>query len=81
MVCPLRASLTALPLLALLSGPAQAQSGQFLLSPGSKVGPDSKVEPRNCVTDPQTGAITCDTTIKNPPGSSPARPVLQPFNN
>jgi hypothetical protein len=81
MVCTLRASLIALPLLSLLSTPALAQSERFMLSPGSTVGPDTRVEPRNCVTDPRTGAITCDTTIKNPPGSTPARPVVQPFSN
>jgi hypothetical protein len=66
----------------LLSGlPARAQVQQFLLAPGSSVGSETQVKPKNCVTDPKTGAITCDTEIVNPPGNTPAKPSYTPFGN
>ncbi|MEB3348535.1 MAG: hypothetical protein VKO00_00755 [Cyanobacteriota bacterium] len=77
----LRLALLALPLLALGPIPAHAQVETFRLGPGSRVSPESRVEPRDCVTDPKTGAITCRTTVETPPGSTPARPELQPFRN
>lgn len=71
------ASVTAL----LAAGPAVAQVQQFILGPGSSVGRETKVEPKNCVTDPKTGAITCDTQLVNPPSDTPAKPSYTPFGN
>lgn len=85
MPCRFRSSL--LPLAAgtaaalLTCGPAAAQVQQFILGPGSSVGSETKVEPRNCVTDPTTGAISCDTKLVNPPGDTPAKPSYTPFGN
>jgi len=61
--------------------PSVAQSQQYLLGPGSNVGSQTKVEPKNCVTDARTGAITCDTRLVNPPGDTPAKPSYTPFGN
>ena len=61
--------------------PAAAQVQQYMLGPGSSVGNETKVEPKNCVTDPATGAITCDTQLVNPPGDTPAKPMYSPFSN
>lgn len=61
--------------------PSVAQSQQYLLGPGSNVGSQTKVEPKNCVTDAKTGAITCDTRLVNPPGDTPAKPSYTPFGN
>jgi len=66
---------------ALVAGPAAAQVQQFMLGPGSSVGRETKVEPKNCVTDPKTGAVTCDTQLVNPPGNTPAKPSYTPFGN
>jgi hypothetical protein len=63
------------------AGPAAAQVQQFILGPGSSVGRETKVEPKNCVTDPKTGAVTCDTQLVNPPGNTPAKPSYTPFGN
>lgn len=63
------------------ASPALAQVQQFMLGPGSNVGEKTKVVPKNCVTDPTTGAITCDTQIVNPPGDTPAKPSYTPFGN
>jgi hypothetical protein len=63
------------------AGPALAQVQQFILGPGSSVGRETKVEPKNCVTDAKTGAITCDTQLVNPPGDTPAKPSYTPFGN
>jgi len=52
-----------------------------MLGPGSNVGSQTKVEPKNCVTDAQTGAITCDTQLVNPPSDTPAKPSYTPFGN
>jgi len=65
----------------LAAGPAVAQVQQFILGPGSSVGRETKVEPKNCVTDPKTGAITCDTQLVNPPSDTPAKPSYTPFGN
>jgi hypothetical protein len=53
---------------------------KFMLQPGSKVGPETKVKPTNCVTAPD-GSVTCDTQLENPPGTTPAKPIYQPFRN
>ncbi|MFM9109461.1 MAG: hypothetical protein ACKOPN_02465 [Prochlorococcaceae cyanobacterium] len=72
-----------LPLLAaallLPMAPAAAQVEKFILGPGSKVNPNTQVKPTDCVTDPTTKAMTCGTKLVNPPGTTPARPVFQPF--
>lgn len=76
--------LGAIALTAAASGvgaPALAQVQQFMLGPGSNVGEKTKVVPKNCVTDPTSGAITCDTQIVNPPGDTPAKPSYTPFGN
>jgi len=65
----------------LVSPAAMAQVQQYMLGPGSSVGEKTKVEPKDCVTDPVTGAITCDTKIVNPPGNTQARPQYEPFGN
>jgi len=70
--------LACLPLSAL---PVRAQSESFLLKPGSKVGPASKVKATNCVTNPVDGSMTCDTKIENAPGDTPAKPQYSPFKN
>jgi len=66
---------------ALVAQPGLAQSESFLLKPGSKVGPASKVKATNCVTNPKDGSITCDTKIENPPGDTQAKPQYSPFKN
>ena len=63
-----------------LAAPALAQSESFLLGPGSRVGPATEVKPSNCVTAPD-GSVTCDTQLENPPSSTPAKPIYQPFRN
>jgi hypothetical protein len=70
-----------LGIVALVPHPAAAQVQQYMLGPGSSVGSETKVEPKNCVTDPVTGAITCDTKLVNPPGDTPAKPIYSPFSN
>jgi hypothetical protein len=65
--------------LLLAATPSLAQVESFLLGPGSKVGPATKVEPTNCVTAPD-GSITCGTKIVNPEGDTPAKPQYNPFN-
>lgn len=66
--------------LAALVQPAVAQVETFMLQPGSKVGPETRVKPVNCVTAPD-GSITCDTKLENSPGTTPAKPVYSPFRN
>jgi hypothetical protein len=66
--------------LAALAQPAVAQVEQFMWQPGSQVGPETKVKPTNCVTAPD-GSVTCDTKLENPPGTTPAKPIYQPFRN
>ena len=63
-----------------LAGPALAQTENFLLGPGSKVGPATEVEPKNCVTAPD-GTVTCDTELVNPPGDTRAQPQFDLFRN
>jgi len=60
--------------------PALAQRQLWMLGPGSEVTPSTEVAPTNCVTAPD-GTITCDTELRNRPGSQPARPSLEPFGN
>ncbi|MBM5784054.1 MAG: hypothetical protein FJ076_04250 [Cyanobacteria bacterium K_DeepCast_35m_m1_288] len=59
--------------------PALAQVESFLWGPGSNVGPETKIEPQNCVTAAE-GSITCDTKVVNPPGDTPAKPQYRPFS-
>lgn len=70
---------SALAGLSLLAQPALAQSESFLLKPGSKVGPASKVKTSNCKTNPIDNSITCDTKVVNPPGDTLAKPQYSPF--
>ena len=65
--------------IALVAQPGLAQSESFLLKPGSKVGPASKVKATNCKTNPSDGSVTCDTKIVNPPGDTMAKPQYSPF--
>jgi hypothetical protein len=60
--------------------PASAQSESFLLGPGSKVGPATKVKAKDCVTQPD-GTVTCNTKLVNPTGDTPAKPSYSPFKN
>ncbi|MCS5692768.1 hypothetical protein NZK33_12335 [Cyanobium sp. FGCU-6] len=66
--------------LAALALPAVAQVEKFMLQPGSKVGPETRVKPTNCVTAPD-GSVTCDTELENSPSSTPAKPQYTPFRN
>ena len=59
--------------------PARAQVESFLWGPGSNVGPETKIEPSNCITAAD-GSITCDTKVVNPPGDTPAKPQYRPFS-
>ncbi|MEB3240464.1 MAG: hypothetical protein VKJ31_00325 [Synechococcus sp.] len=67
-------------LLALLTPMLLAQSGSYLLGPGSNVGEATQVQEDNCLTAAD-GSITCDTKLVNPPGDTPARPQFEPFAN
>ena len=62
------------------SEPVQAQAQRFLWSPGPSVGPETKIEPANCVMAAD-GSITCDTRLVNPPSDTKAKPQLEYFNN
>ena len=75
----LQTLIAGLGLAAALASPGLAQSERFLLGPGSSIGPATKIEPKNCVTAAD-GSITCDTTIVNPKGDTPAKPSYSPFN-
>ena len=57
----------------------QAQVQQFLLGPGSSVGPETQVKPKDCVTAPD-GSITCNTQLVNPPGTTQAKPQYSPWD-
>ncbi|WP_254933689.1 hypothetical protein [Cyanobium sp. WAJ14-Wanaka] len=65
---------------ALLAAPAQAQAQRFLWSPGPSVGPETKVEPSNCLMA-DDGTITCDTRLVNPPSDTQAKPQFNYFQN
>jgi hypothetical protein len=70
----------ALLVLSVAMQPAAAQVEKFMWGPGSKVGPNTKIKPQNCVTA-KDGSLTCDTKVVNPPGDTKAQPVVQPFKN
>jgi hypothetical protein len=77
----LRALLMASALLAAIGPmPVQAQAQRFLWSPGPSVGPETKIEPTNCVMGAD-GSITCDTRLVNPPSDTKAKAQLDGFNN
>lgn len=61
------------------AGPTQAQVQQFILGPGSNVGPETKVKSTDCVTAPD-GSVTCNTQLVNPPGTTPAKPQYSPWD-
>ena len=63
-----------------LTLPAGAQVEKFMLEPGSKVGPATKVKATSCVTQAD-GSVTCDTKLENAPGETPAKPIYSPFKN
>lgn len=58
---------------------AQAQVQKFILGPGSNVGPETQVKPKDCVTAPD-GSITCNTQLVNPPGTTEAKPQFSPWD-
>lgn len=60
--------------------PALAQRQLWMRGPGSEVTPRTEVVPTNCVTA-SDGTVTCDTELRNRPGSDPARPSLELFGN
>ncbi len=64
----------------LAAGPVLAQSETYLLGPGSKVGPSTRIKPTNCINNPD-GSVTCDTVIENSPSDTPAKPEIRPFGN
>jgi hypothetical protein len=77
----LRALLMASALLVAIGPmPVQAQAQRFLWSPGPSVGPETKIEPTNCVMGAD-GSITCDTRLVNPPSDTKAKAQLDGFNN
>ena len=77
----LRVLLIATALLAAVGPqPVQAQAQGFLWSPGPSVGPETKVEPTNCVMGAD-GSITCNTRLVNPPSDTKAKAQLDGFNN
>ena len=77
----LRALLIATAVLATVgSQPVQAQAQRFLWSPGPSVGPETKIEPTNCVMGAD-GSITCDTRLVNPPSDTKAKAQLDGFYN
>ena len=58
---------------------AQAQVQTFILGPGSNVGAETQVKPKDCVTAAD-GSITCNTQLVNPPGTTEARPQYSPWD-
>ena len=79
-VMALRSALLGASALVLLPAAAMAQSGSYILGPGSDVGKETRIEESNCVTAAD-GSVTCDTKIVNPPGQTRARPQFEPFSN
>lgn len=67
-------------LLAALNPAAVAAQESFILKRGSNVGPETRIQPVDCVTA-RDGSVTCNTKIQNSPSDTPARPVIQPFSN
>jgi hypothetical protein len=63
----------------LAGDPAAAQVQQFMLGPGSNVGPETQIVPQDCVTAPD-GSITCNTKVVNPPGTTKAKPIYSPWD-
>ena len=80
LVMALRSALFATAAIVLFPAVAMAQSGSYMLGPGSDVGKETRIEESNCVTAAD-GSVTCDTKIVNPPGQTRARPQFEPFNN
>jgi hypothetical protein len=77
----LRALLMATALVATVGPKAvQAQAQRFLWSPGPSVGPETTIEPTNCVMGAD-GSITCDTRLVNPPSDTKAKAQLDGFYN
>ena len=66
--------------LALVPCLAQAQVESYLLGPGTNVGPNTKVVPKNCVTSAD-GTVSCDTQLQNSPSDTPAKPQYRLFTN
>ena len=79
-VMALRFALLGAAALVLFPAAAMAQSGSYILGPGSDVGKETRIEESNCVTAAD-GSVTCDTKIVNPPGQTRARPQFEPFSN
>ncbi len=79
---PPKVLLAAAPLILLpaLALPALAQQESWRLQRGSKVGPETRIEPVDCVTDANK-VTTCGTKVVNPKGITPAKPSYQPFSN
>ncbi len=79
-VMALRFALLGAAAVLLFPAAAMAQSGSYILGPGSDVGKETRIEESNCVTAAD-GSVTCDTKIVNPPGQTRARPQFEPFSN
>lgn len=60
--------------------PARAQAQNFMLGPGSNVGPSTRVVPVNCRKN-SDGSTTCDTKLENDPSDTPAKPSIDVFKN
>jgi len=65
--------------LALAPDRVKAQVESYLLGPGTNVGPNTKVVPKNCVMAAD-GTVTCDTQLQNPPSDTQAKPQYRLFN-
>ena len=65
---------------ALMQAPALAQSGSYILGPGSNVDEATEVKEDNCVTSAD-GSITCNTKLVNPATDTMAKPQFEPFSN
>ena len=70
----------ALAFAALMQAPALAQSGSYILGPGSNVDEATEVKEANCVTSAD-GSITCNTKLVNPATDTMAKPQFEPFSN
>ena len=79
-VMALRSALLACAGFLLLPAAVLAQSGSYILGPGSDVGKETQIKETGCVTAAD-GSVTCDTKIVNPPGQTRARPQFEPFSN
>ena len=65
---------------ALMQAPALAQSGSYMLGPGSNVDEATEVKEDDCVTSAD-GSITCNTKLVNPATDTMAKPQFEPFSN